>query len=126
MKSRVISAIMAILLVATLAGASSNLNSSRSNTFRLTYPSDLVNSAQAQQILAELEKMGPAGEAKLKQWLLANFKRHGIDGARVKKIIVMPRGGDLKEIGVIVLTNPADEPQARAATIKSSKSNSSD
>jgi hypothetical protein len=62
----------------------------------------------------------------LKQWLPANFKRFGVAGDRVKKLVVLPRSKDLKEIAIILLTNPADEAAATAVTVKSSKSNSSD
>jgi len=120
-------ATMALLVTALpLAWAATNLNSSRSNIYRLTYPTDLVSQEQAKVILAELDKLGPADEAKLKRWLPANFKRFGIAGERVKKMVVLPRGGELKEIAVILLTDPADEAAARAVTVKSSKSNSSD
>lgn len=126
MKTRFTSWVLASLLVATAGWASSNLNSSRSNTFRLTYPSDLVNRDQAKAILAELDKMGPADEAKLKHWLAANFKRFGIASERIKKLIVLPRSKEMKEIGIILLTRPEDEAAAIAVTVKSSKSNSSD
>ncbi|MGZ8832382.1 MAG: hypothetical protein ACXW19_04185 [Thermoanaerobaculia bacterium] len=126
MKSRLISSVIVTLLITMVAEGSINLNSSRSNIYRLTYPTDLVSRAQAHKILADLDKMGPADEEKLKHWLPANFKRYGIEGARVKKLIILPRSKDLKEIAVILLTNPADEPEARAVTVKSSKSNSSD
>lgn len=126
MKTRFTFWVLASLLVATAGWASSNLNSSRSNTFRLTYPSDLVNRDQAKAILAELDKMGPADEAKLKHWLAANFKRFGIASERIKKLIVLPRSKEMKEIGIILLTRPEDEAAAIAVTVKSSKSNSSD
>lgn len=77
-------------------------------------------------ILADLDKMGPVDEAKLKQWLPANFKRFGIAGDRIKKLIVLPRGKEMKEIGIILLTKPEHEAAAIAVTVKSSKSNSSD
>jgi hypothetical protein len=126
MKARLKFGVMVSLLVAAPAWASINLNSSRSNVYRLTYPSDLVTPAQAKAILAELDKMGPADEAKLKQWLPANFRRFGIAGDRIKKLIVLPRGKEMKEIGIILLTRPEDEATAKAVTVKSSKSNSSD
>lgn len=106
--------------------AATNLNSSRSNIYRLTYPTDLVSATQAKAILAELDTLGPADEAKLKQWLPANFRRLGVRGERVKKIVVLPPDRERKEIAVLLLTNPADEAQAIAVTVKSSKSNSSD
>jgi hypothetical protein len=126
MKARFTFGVIVSLLVAAPAWASINLNSSRSNIYRLTYPSDLATSDQAKAILAELDKMGPADEAKLKQWLPANFKRFGIAGDRIKKLIVLPRSREMKEIGIILLTKPEDEAAAIAVTVKSSKSNSSE
>ncbi len=126
MKARLTFGVIASLLIATLAWAATNLNSSKSNIYRLTYPSDLLSRDQAKAILAELDKMGPADEAKLRRWLPANFKRFGIAGDRVKKLVVLPRGKDLKEIGIILLTKPEDEAAAIAGTVKSSKSNSSE
>ena len=126
MKARYTSCVLAFLLIAAAAWASINLNSSRSNIYRLTYPSDLASSAQAKAILADLDKMGPVDEAKLKQWLAANFKRFGIAGERIKKVIVLPRSSEMREIGIILLTKPEDEAAAIAVTVKSSKSNSSD
>ena len=126
MKARSISCLLAFLLIAAAAWASIALNSSRSNIYRLTYPSDVASPAQVKAILAELDKMGPVDEAKLKQWLPANFKRFGIAGDRIKKLIVLPRSKEMKEIGIILLTNPEDEAAAIAVTVKSSKSNSSE
>ena len=126
MKARITFCVFASLLIAAAAWAATNLNSSKSNIYRLTYPSDLASPAQVKAILAELDKMGPADEAKLKQWLPANFKRLGIAGDRIKKLIVLPRGKEMKEIGIILLTKPEDEAAAIAVTVKSSKSNSSE
>lgn len=126
MKSRFALAGLAMLLVATLAGAATNLNSSRSNIYRLTYPTDLLSPDRAKAMLAELDKLGPTEEAKLKQWLPANFKRFGIGRDRVKKLVIMPPDKEMKETAILLLTNPDDEAAARAVTVKSSKSNSSD
>ena len=126
MKTRYTSYVLAFLLIAAAAWAATNLNSSKSNIYRLTYPSDLASPAQVKAILADLDKMGPSDEAKLKQWLPANFKRFGIAGDRIKKLIVLPRGKEMKEIGIILLTKPEDEAAAIAVTVKSSKSNSSE
>ena len=126
MKTRFTFCVFASLLIAAAAWAATNLNSSKSNIYRLTYPSDLVSPTQAKAILADLDKLGPADEAKLKQWLPANFKRLGIAGDRIKKVIVLPRGKEMREIGVILLTKPEDEAAAIAVTVKSSKSNSQD
>lgn len=126
MKARFAFGVIASLLITVFAWASINLNSSRSNIYRLTYPSDLASPAQVKAILAELDKMGPADEAKLKHWLASNFKRFGIAGDRIKKLVVLPRSKEMKEIGIILLTRPEDEAAAIAVTVKSSKSNSSD
>jgi hypothetical protein len=126
MKARFAVCMLAALLAAATAFAASNLNLSKSNIYRLTYSSDLASPAQAKAMLAELDRMGPADEAKLKQWLAANLKRLGIAGDRVRKVVVLPRGKEMKEIGIILLTNPRDEAMAIATTVKSSKSNSSD
>jgi hypothetical protein len=126
MKARFTFCVLASLLIATAAWAATNLNSSRSNIYRLTYSGDLASPAQAQVILAELDKLGPADERKLKQWLPANFRRLGIAGDRIKKLIVLPRSKEMKEIGIILLTKPEDEAAAIAVTVKSSKSNSSE
>ena len=47
------------LAVASLAIAAINLNSSKSNIYRLTYPTDLVSREQAKAMLAELDKLQP-------------------------------------------------------------------
>lgn len=120
-----ISTTLAALLLATAAWSASNLNLSKSNLYRLTYPTDLVSTEQAQQLLAALDSMGPADEAHLKQWLPANFSRFGIAGERVIKVIILPRSREMKQVGVILLTRTEDE-TAALATVKSSKSNSSD
>jgi len=69
---------------------------------------------QATAILAELDKIGPADEARLKQWLPANFKRHGVQADHVKKIIIKPAIQALKQTTIILLSNPADEARAIA------------
>ena len=126
MRARYISCVLASLFIVAAAWAASNLNLSKSNIYRLTYSSELASPAQVKAILADLDKMGPLDEAKLKQWLPANFKRFGIAGDRIKKVIVLPRDKKMKEIGIILLTKPEDEAAAIAITVKSSKSNSSD
>jgi hypothetical protein len=126
MRARRTFLLLASFLVAVAAWAASNLNLSKSNLYRLTCSSDLATPAQMKAMLADLDKLGPADEAKLKPWLAANFRRFGIAGDRIKKVVILPRSREMKEIGIILLTNPEDEAAARATTVKSSKSNSSD
>lgn len=126
MKTRLALGVIALVSVATLAWAATNFNSSMSNVYRLTYPSDLVSPDQAKAILAELDKIGATDEARLKQWLPANFKRFGVAGDQVKKLVILPRNREMKQIAIILLTKPEDEAAATAVTVKSSKSNSSE
>jgi hypothetical protein len=56
MKARFTFGVIGSLLIATLAWSATNLNSSKSNIYRLTYPGDLVSQEQAKAILAELDK----------------------------------------------------------------------
>jgi hypothetical protein len=119
--------VAAIVLAAPLlVSGTSNLNLSKSNLYRLTFPADLVSKEQAAAMLAELDRLGTADEAKLKTWLPANFKRFGVAAERVKKLIILPPGKAGPQTAIILLTDPADESRAMAATVKSSKSNSSE
>jgi len=126
MRARPAFLVLASFLVAATAWATSNLNLSKSNVYRLTCSSDLATPSQMKAMLADLDKLGPVDEAKLKQWLAANLKRFGIAGDRVKTLVILPRSKAMKETGIILLTNADDEAAARATTVKSSKSNSSD
>jgi hypothetical protein len=66
-----------------------NLNSSKSNIYRLVYDARVASQAQANALLAKLDKLGPADETKLKVWLPANFKSVGIQETRLKKITIL-------------------------------------
>ena len=126
MNARFTLGVIASLFLASFAWASINLNSSRSNIYRVTYPSDLASPAQVKALLTELDKMGPTDEAKLKQWLAANLRRFGIADDRIKKLIVLPPSKEMRETGIILLTNTADEAAAIAVTVRSSSSSSSE
>lgn len=104
-----------LLSAASIVHASANLNLSKSNVNRVVYDSSAVSPAQAAALLAELDRMGLADEAKLKQWLPANFKRLGIAPEKVKKIVVRYDAAR-KSMSVILLANPADEPAAIAVS----------
>lgn len=78
----------AMLMILFPSRAATNLNSSRSNIYRMVYPADLVSQAQAAAMLAELDKLGASNEATLKRWLAANFKKFGIQETRVKKVSI--------------------------------------
>jgi len=81
--------ISALALVAvSISQAAVNLNSSKSNIYRVIFDSRLVSQAQGDAMVKELDKLGPVDETQLKQWLAQNFKTFGIDGSRVKEIDV--------------------------------------
>jgi len=105
-----------LLMVAVMAGAATNLNSSRSNIYRLVYPADVVSSAQATAILAELDKAGRVDEARLRRLLQQILPKHGVAAGRIQKVIVRPWDPKRKSMSVILLTDPADEPQALAVS----------
>jgi hypothetical protein len=101
----------------TLSYAAVNLNSSKSNVYRLIYPAALVSEAQANAILAGLDKAGrTVGSVQVTEIL----KRHGVQTDRVKKIVILPADKPGKQITVILLTNPADETQAREIAVSDS------
>ena len=119
-------AIVGVVLAASAMAATSNLNLSKSNLYRLTYHANLLTEVQAKALLAELEKLGPMDEARLKMWLPANFRRFGIKPELVKKLVILAPGKAGREAAILLLSDPADEAKAMATTVKSSKSNSSD
>jgi hypothetical protein len=120
-------ALVGVLLAAAASlSATSNLNLSKSNIYRLTSHAGIVSTAQAAAMLAELDKLGPMDEAKLKAWLPANFRRFGIRPELVKKVVILAPGRAGAQTAIILLTDPADEANAVAATVKSSKSNISE
>jgi hypothetical protein len=104
------------LTMGSICLGATNLNSSKSNIYRLVYAPTIMTQAQTTAILAELDKLGPADEARLKQWLPANFKRHGIQTDQIKKIVIRPADKTRKQITIILLTNPADVAKAIAVS----------
>lgn len=79
-----------LVTMVSLPSAATNLNSSKSNVYRVIYHPHVVSSAQASALLAELDKLGQADEATLKKWLSANFRKHGVQAERIKKVVVLP------------------------------------
>jgi len=106
-----------LVMMLSLAYATANLNFSKSNINRLVYPTDLVSETQAKAILAELDKAGrTVGAGQVTEIL----KRHGVQTNRVKKIVILPADKPGKQATVILLTNPADETQAREIAVSDS------
>lgn len=101
-----VSAITSLLVVmASISWAALNLNSSKSNIYRMVYPTNVVTPAQAAATLRALDQIAPkrdASEATLREVL----RKQGVSVDRLKKIILRKDGT------IIVLENPADEAQA--------------
>ena len=93
--------------MASISWAATNLNSSRSNNYRVVYSTDGMTSTQAAALGAKLDKMPRVDEAAVRKTLQklfipTNFKKIGI------------RPG--KPITIILLTDPADWAQAIAVS----------
>ncbi len=113
---------IAVFALASLSLAATNLNSSKSNAYRLTYSTTLVTPAQAAAILAELDKTPGMDEAAMKGALPPLLKKNGVDPARVKKTIVRP-DKERKRISVIILDRLEDESRAIAVSDEGVPSN---
>lgn len=114
----------------SLSWAAINLNSSKSNVYRLVSDDKVISQTQATAMLEELDKIGPADEATLKKWLAANFKRFGVQADRIKKISIHKSNSSDKKgaltpvkqvdkaspILILLLADPADEAKALAVS----------
>src|SRR5687768_11222096 len=92
MKTSLLLLVMLSLAISSFAqkevtGQATNLNTSRSNFYRLVYPPNLLTADDAALMLDELDKTTMDTE-QLKMWLPANFKRFGLKPARVKQISI--------------------------------------
>ena len=107
-----------VMTLAAVSHAATNLNSSRSNVYRLVYP-PVVTPAQATAILAELDKVKPGGDVD-EATVRAILQKHigAVKSARNQKLIIIirPAGGTPKLKSILLLENAADEPQAIAVS----------
>jgi len=104
--------VIAGLLVAltAISFAAVNLNSSKSNVYRLTYDTSAVTRAQATLILKDLDTIGRVDEAKVRQLLRAR----GINAPNLIIRIVPAEQRREKIPAILVLTKSADEAAAIA------------
>ena len=102
---------------AIYAQAATNLNSSRSNIYRLIYPTDTVSPAQAAAILADLDAatQQSQGRVNLEGAVSQALTKQGL-GTQIKKTIIQPPGATRPLTTIIKLSNPADEAQALAVS----------
>jgi hypothetical protein len=103
-----------LLLAVMVSRAATNLNSSRSNIYRLIYPADAVSQAQAAAILADLDAATQSGgRVNLDAAVGQALTKQGLD-TKIKKTIIKPASAAGQLTTVIILSNPADEAQAIA------------
>jgi len=107
-----------LVMMASISYASINLNSSRSNVFRLVYP-PVVTPAQATAILAELGKVKPGGDVD-EATVRAILQKHigAVKSARGQNLIIIirPGAGTPKLTSILILENAADEAAAIAVS----------
>lgn len=105
-----------LMAVGSMAWAATNLNSSRSNIYRLTHD-PAVTAVQAAAVLQELDKLGPgANEATVRMLL----QKQGVNLSLIKLIRIIPPGTTDKLQTILILTNPADEGPARHIAVSDS------
>jgi len=97
-------------LVATMASISwgGTINTTKSNTFRVIYSADGMTATQAAALGTELDKTPRVDEAAIRKAL----QKLSIP-ANFKLIRIIPRQAPGKLPTVLLLTNPADEAEAR-------------
>jgi hypothetical protein len=106
-----------LLLAVLTSHAATNLNSSKSNVYRLIYPTDTVSPAQAAAILADLDAatQQSQGRVNLEGAVSQALTKQGL-GTQIKKTIIQPAGATRPLTTIIILSNPADEAQALAVS----------
>jgi hypothetical protein len=109
---RLVTLVLALVAMESASWGSINLNSSRSNIYRITYPPSVMTSAQATAVLGDLDKNPQADDATLRRFL----QSHGVRVENIKKILRQPADKTHKLPTIIFLTNPADAPAALAVS----------
>jgi hypothetical protein len=107
--------VLASLALTSPAVASINLNSSRSNIYRVAHSTTLMTPAQAAAILADLEKTRGMDEAAIKAALPQLLKKNGVDPTKVTDTVVRrDKGG--KSFSIILVDRHEDLPAAIAVS----------
>ncbi len=118
-----------LVAVVSMAWATINLNSSKSNIYRMVYDTKAVTPAQAAAVLKELDKIGPEANEATSRRALSTWvneatvrkllQKQGVDLSLIKQIRIIPAGerrGSEKIPLVIIVTNPGDVPAALAVS----------
>jgi hypothetical protein len=101
-----------LVTMASISYASINLNSSRSNIYRIFYPPS-VTAAQAAAILKRLDKASPQlalTEDQVRQILTTE----GVNRTLIKQIEIIPAAGSNEKIPTVLLL---DDPETPAAAL---------
>src|SRR3972149_6321591 len=99
---------LALVALVSISWAATNLNSSRSNIYRMVYDTTAVTSRQAAAVLKKLDEIGPeANEATIRRLL----QQRGVNLSLIKKIAVSSDGKG--NPCILILRNPAHEAAAR-------------
>lgn len=104
----------ALFVVSLESRASINLNSSRSNIYRLVVPAHVVTPSQAAAVLKALDKIGAGvNEPTLRRVLT----QQGVNLNLIKKIEIIPASQRNEKIpAILLLADPGDKAAALAAT----------
>jgi hypothetical protein len=114
---RLLTLALAFVALGPISWASINLNSSRSNSYRVIFSDAVMSKAQAKAMLEEMDKIGPSNEATVKKWLAQNFKRLGVHTGNIKEILFVPADKTQKQpITIALLTNVEGEDAALRVT----------
>lgn len=107
-----------LMTIASLSWAKSNLNSSRSNIYRIIYDDQVMTQSQATAIGGALDKMGQrvVDETTLRGIL----KDNGVQIDRIKRVIIEAARSGRKDGTIILLESPADEARARRMAVSDS------
>jgi hypothetical protein len=108
--------VLASLALTSPAVASINLNSSRSNVYRVYHP-PFITDAQAIAILNALDNMSGMNEDAIKAALPQLLKKNGVDLTKVKETVVRSYNGG-KSFSIILLDESKDLPAALAVSDK--------
>lgn len=106
----------ALVVLASISWAATNLNSSRSNIYRFFYNGDLMSQEQAAAVLSDTDRIGSANEAKIKRLLPAILEKHGVKAADVAKTIIRLADKKHKQTTIILLMEGDDEAAALAVS----------
>lgn len=117
--------VLASLALTSPAVAAINLNSSRSNIYRVAHSTTLMTPKQASAILEELDKTPGMDEAAIKRALPQLLKKNGVDPAKVKETVVR-RDKGRKSLSIILLDKSEDLPAAIAVSDEGTPSDKSD